>query len=1060
MRRSSRVSLVLFGSGLCALIYQTVWLREFRLIFGASTAASAAVLAIFMGGLGAGGIVLGKRADRQDNPLAFYARLEGAIALSAALTPLLIWLVRQVYVTLGGSAALGLPVGTAVRLLLSTLVLLVPTFLMGGTLPAAARAVETDADASRHDFALLYGANTLGAVVGVMVSTFSLLELLGNRRTLWVACLINALVALAARAMSRTALFSTSPDQAAKDLAAASTSRSPEGSSPGLEERRVPASFVLAAAAIVGFAFLLMELVWYRMLGPLLGGSSFTFGIILAVALTGIGVGGALYSLLGKNESPSPLGFALTCALEALFMAIPFALGDRIAILTLLLRPLGSTGFAGYVAGWTIVTSLVVFPAALVAGVQFPMLIGLLGRGREDVGRHIGLAYAWNTAGAIAGSLAGGFGLLPLLYATGSWRAVIVLLALLSLAAVLMARPLTRRIRSMMTPVAASLLAIALLFTTGPTAAWRHSPIGVGRIEEPKHDANDLRRFLNVQRSNVEWEEEGVESSVALVRNHGYAFVVNGKSDGHARMDAGTQVMAPLIGAILHPGIRRAMVIGLGTGSTAGWLGSIPSVERVDVVELEPAILKVAAACTPVNREVLKNPKAHITIGDAREFLITTRSRYDLIFSEPSNPYRAGIASLFTREYYRAARHRLNDGGLFLQWLQAYEVDAETIRTVFATLAAEFPVVETWQTTAGDLLLVGALRPVSYDPVTLASRIRQEPFRSALKNAWSVTDLHGFLAHYVANDSLTRALAREWTAINTDDRNYVEFGFARSLATSTRFSPTEVWKLARSRRQNRPALGDASFNWALVDEMRLASFPEESEPSLLESKDPEMMIRAAARVSYKTGDLPSTLSHWRRQNRGPSDMRDLEMLAEVLADAGDAQAGRYIAAVRGLQPSEAEALMGRLLWRQGKAEEAARAVETALLLYRHDPWPSVQIMFRSLDLALTLARSDSSHATALRFYRLLEKPFVLAMFDQDRRRHLWELSRILDAKRPGNFMLGALRAHEPHVPWEEEFLRARASVYRELDHPLAGRATAELFEFLEHEPVALGAGLK
>src|SRR5260221_1000303 len=197
---------------------------------------------------------------------------------------------------------------------------------------------------------------------------------------------------------------------------------------------------VLIASAIVGFAFLLMELVWYRMLAPLLGESTFTFGLILAIALLGIGLGGAAYAFRPESRRATVGGFALTCSLEAVAIAIPFALGDRLAILANLFRSLGAIGFQGHVLGWTLITLVVVFPAAFLAGVQFPMLIALLGSGEVAVGDHVGRAYAWNTAGAIAGSLAGGFGLLPLLTAPGSWRLVVVLLALLGLAAVLVAR--------------------------------------------------------------------------------------------------------------------------------------------------------------------------------------------------------------------------------------------------------------------------------------------------------------------------------------------------------------------------------------------------------------------------------------------------------------------------------------------------------------------------------------------------------------------------------------------------------------------------------------------
>src|SRR5262249_35184460 len=179
--------------------------------------------------------------------------------------------------------------------------------------------------------------------------------------------------------------------------------------------------------------------------------------------------------------------------------------------------------------------------------------------------------------------------------------------------------------------------------------------------------------------------------------------------------------------------------------------GKVPTMERVDVVELEPAILEVARQCAPVNQDVLANPKVHVEVGDAREVVGTTRAKYDLIFSEPSNPYRAGIASLFTREFYQAASSRLGEDGLFVQWLQAYNVDAQTIRTIYATLSAVFPEVETWITEESDLLLIAGKRPLTYDVARLRARMGEEPWKTALSRGWRTDDVEAVFARYVAN---------------------------------------------------------------------------------------------------------------------------------------------------------------------------------------------------------------------------------------------------------------------------------------------------------------------
>jgi spermidine synthase len=361
--------MLLFASGLSALVYQVAWLREFRLIFGASTAATAVVLAVFIGGLGAGGLLLGPRADRSSRPLALYGALELGAALLAALSPILLWLVRMAYVEMGGSARLGMFGGTSLRIVLGALVLGGPTLLMGGAMPAAVAAVEVEEDVGRRRLAVLYGLNTLGAVAGCLLADFVLLEALGTRRTLWGATALAACVAIVALLWSRRL--------------AALTARPAE---PGSEAPANAApAFVLVAAGVVGFAFFLMELVWYRMLGPLLGGTVFGFGIILALALLGIGLGSSMHGFLAsRGRSPATLlGFAGICIAEAVLIALPFAVGDGMALLTLFLLPLGGAyGFGGHVVVWAIVAGLVVVPAAFASGIQFPVLIALLGQGR------------------------------------------------------------------------------------------------------------------------------------------------------------------------------------------------------------------------------------------------------------------------------------------------------------------------------------------------------------------------------------------------------------------------------------------------------------------------------------------------------------------------------------------------------------------------------------------------------------------------------------------------------------------------------------------------------
>lgn len=1030
-------SVLLFGSGLCALVYQVAWLRELKLIFGASTAASGAVLAIFMGGLGLGGALLGKYADRSANPLRLYGLLEAAITALAFVTPFMLDGVRAAYLATGGVSTLGLTVATLVRLGLAALVLGAPTVLMGGTLPAAARAVETFDDFGRRRLAWLYGLNTLGAVLGAVLVTFLLLERLGTRQSLWFACLINALVATTALAIAQ----SFAQSKAIPPMPASDTEPRSRG---GV---RLRSAYAYGAAAGVGFVFFLMELVWYRLSAPILGGTTFTFGLILAVALFGIGSGGALYALVRGNVQATFTTFSSTLAIQAVCLVLPLVAGDRLAILAALVRTWDAFGFDGLVSGWTLVVSILVFPAACVAGFQFPLLISLLGEGGEDVGVDTGRVYAFNTFGAVAGSLAGGFGLLPLLTAPGAWRLCVVLLAVMSFASLLVAS------RGKRSPAAIAGIGVLIVISVtaaaravGPTAFWRHSGIGVGWVEAAGDTPNELHERINNYRSGLALEREGRETSVGIMDTSSYSFIVNGKVDGNATGDGSTQVMMAMISAILHPEPKRSLVIGLGTGSSAGWLGAVPSMEHVDVAELEPAVLEMAKRCGPVNLHVLDNEKVDIHFGDGREFVLTTDESYDLIVSAPSNPYRAGIASMYTQEFYASVSERLAPGGMFSQWVQAYDVDGRTIQTVYATLRRVFPYVSTWQTNSVDLLLVCSNEPMEIDAEALRRRIQGEPFKAALYSVWRVVDAEGFLSRYVANPAFGESVAAEYDgAINSDNRMLLEYGFARTLDTVGLFSIESIWRAARAQDQNRPAVTNGAFDWELVDYRRTEMHTLDGErPPTAHLTDPYRK-RALVQTHYVNGSLSNVLNLLDDLSEPPETPIELLIAAWSRADSG-IDSMDLLPALAEYSEAEAAVVRGHYLWRLGRWDEAVEFFAEAFRRARNDPWITESVLQSALDMAGQMARTNAGRGEIV--LQALSHPFSVNVLDKRRRLTL------LDAAIAIGPELGAehLETFEPFVPWNESFLSLRHNIYRTSNHPLASQARQDLFRFLENEP--------
>lgn len=1028
---------LLLCSGMCSLVFQVIWFREFRLVFGASTAASSAVLAVFMGGLGIGNALLGTRVDRTKNPLRLYAWLELSVALTAAISPFLIDAFHDGYIVLGGQLSLGFIGATALRLLISVIVLGLPTFLMGGTLPAAVRAVTVDGDRQRRGAAVLYGANTFGAVIGAFGSTFYVVQHLGTRNTLWAACLLNAVTACTAFAMSRRVLSPTTPHP---------SPTTSDNAAVNLDYKSEPLAspFVIyAVAGIAGFSFFLMELIWYRMLGPILGGTTYTFGLILSVALIGIGLGAAVYPLIFSGRRQVSLhSLALICVLEAFCILIPFALGDEIAILAARLRGTMGLSFTGEVASWFIVASIVVLPAAFVSGLQFPMVIASLGQGDRDIGQQVGLTFGWNTVGAICGSFAGGFGLLPLLSAPEVWRYVALLLILQGLCLI----GLTFR-KSMWTlttfaTLAISIATVAMSARQGPTAVWRHSGIGAGvnLTTNQLETSNSRRGWQNAIRRSIIWEAEGVESSVAIRCNESLSFIVNGKSDGNAIFDASTQIMLGQIGAVLHPEPKTAFVVGLGTGETAGWLAEVPTMERVDVIELEPAVMEVTRRCSPVNFNVLAHPKVRTIINDAREVLLTTRDRYDLIVCEPSNPYRSGVANLFTDEFYRAGRQRLNEGGLFVQWIQAYETDDRTMRTLFATFRSVFPHVEIWESQRADLVLVGHSHQPQYPVADFRKKLATEPFASALLYAWQTTGVEGFFAHYIGGPSLVDQFIKSGdSAINTDDRNEIEYAFARTVGMTNVSTTATLHRMSAAIGDQRPPTDDADVNWQAV-RLDREWF---SKPNVGSSGESPSVNRVLER--FAAADLPGMFAAWESRAEGESTcLAELAIVTLQYAKTGSRKAEPLIERLRSSLPIEADMIRGILARKQGRDDEACNLLVTAIQQLRHNPWPMAIIRENAFDAAIEVSGTHPDRAS--RILDALSEPFLVAVADENRR----DCACLIAANGPPEKAVQFVETFEPYVPWSQRFLKFRKQIYTQSGHPLARQADRDLQEFLRN----------
>jgi spermidine synthase/tetratricopeptide (TPR) repeat protein len=434
-------------------------------------------------------------------------------------------------------------------------------------------------------------------------------------------------------------------------------------------------------------------------------------------------------------------------------------------------------------------SALTVLPLAIVFGFNFPLVVVLLAGNKNSAAdpaqsAAVGRAYAANTFGAIIGSLATGFWLIPLL---GSFRVIAAAAAInLVLAVALLLR--STNTRAMPLLVNALCIVIALFIGTS-SSLYNRSLLALSAVLYGNSYHGHLTLAEIAATNDLVFATDGVNDSVAVFRSDNYiALRVNGKVDASTG-DARTQLLLGQLGEAFLPAPRRVLIIGFGSGMTVSAVARYPEVERIDCVEIEPAVLRAAPYLQSLNRNVLTDARVHIIFDDARNFLLTSRDQYDLIISEPSNPWIAGIATLFTNEYYAAVRRRLAPGGKFVQWLQAYSLAPADLRMIIATLAPHFPEVTLWHAAGPDLLLLGRTDPSPFD----FARLRSLWNHPNVREDFASVDIHqpeGLVAYFLLNDEAVRTLSSGST-LNTDDRALLEYHAPRTVLTPALFDENQ-----------------------------------------------------------------------------------------------------------------------------------------------------------------------------------------------------------------------------------------------------------------------------
>lgn len=693
-----------FCSGATALIYEVVWSKLLVQMFGSTVYAQTVVLAVFMGGLALGNRLLGIWADHLRNPVRIYGCLEIAVGLYAFGFMTFDDVVNRIFV------AWGSPIVAHAKLLLllngalAAALLLGPTILMGGTLPLLAAWLQSSyADAGRRS-ARFYSVNSLGAVLGAALAGFYLVQTFGIVATLRIAATVNVAIGVTAILLSWWGLGQKPAD--ADTGHPASATAGPEAALPGTLRW---AGLIVATTGAVSMGF---EVLASRSLAMIFGSSLQSFAVVLISFILGIGLGSAwIASPRRDGRSSERLIIVLLCLAAAWVTFLIFNIEQWVNFFVLARTGLARTP-TGYIYNelLTVFISLVVLglPAALI-GAVLPLMIRAVSREDSPLGARVGLLLTWNTLGAVVGVLLTGFVVMPWV---GLRNAFGVLALVLAMGALILA---CQRLRP-----AGIIVALAVCLFTGSLFVfsdtnWQYvMSSGVFRIWEKEYDP-DLMAWRK-RHIKIVFYRDGADATVSVERVDGIAappmlgLRTNGKPEAGTALDLCTQMLVADLPMLSKPAAKDVFVLGLASGMTAGTVLAFP-IDRLDVAENCDPVIQASKLFNPWNSQVLSDPRTHLWREDARTVLKLRPQQYDVIITEPSNPWFVATGSVFSRQYYELAASRLKPGGIMAQWFQIYETRGDVVNLVLRTFSSVFPYVEVWDTAAGDIVMLGSKEP-------------------------------------------------------------------------------------------------------------------------------------------------------------------------------------------------------------------------------------------------------------------------------------------------------------------------------------------------------------
>ena len=769
-------SLCFFASGMTGLAYQVIWFKRFAHAWGSSGLAMGAVVASFLFGLGAGAWLLGRVADRVGRPLFWYGVFEIGIGLLAALIPFEIQLLVQAAAVIHPLLPEQPVALFLARAVVTLLILGPPCMLMGGTLPLLIRQFTPRDAALSHSTGWFYGINTLGAAAGCYLAGFHLLPSLGLYWTNNAAALLNGAIGVVSMIVSLAL-----PRQAVAAPAAAATGASDTVRDPGAAGAAARPHWgwrLSLAVLLTGCGALVLEMAWTRQLVLLLGGSTYAFTATVFVVLVGIALGSLIFHLCLRRVAMSVwpvvvLIFVLAASTIAGKELIPILTYQSGELMDWRATPVGN---ALYCVGMSAVLELL---PAIAMGVLFPLIVAQTRETAATAGHAVGSVYAWNTAGALVGSIFTSALLIPWLHASG---AIALALGLY-------------------------FVALLALLPWGDARGWALAGacalVGVGCVAVASRPGDVLSANLGnyiygnesvvAENHRLLYYREGLTCNVMVSkpRDHNYNIMrVNGKVDADDGPDMANFLGIAYFSRCFCPQAKEVFVVGYGSGATVGAALAFPET-NVTCCEIEPAVYEASPLYSAANHDPPNNPRFKMVLDDGRSYLQASSTRYDLILTQPSNPWMAGVSNLFTREYFELAKSRLTEDGVLAQWIQTYNMTGTDYAMLLRTLMEVFPHAALLSLTDGiDSIVIASNRPLaptSADLAVVQRAIDASPRATADLEYWfGSRDLRYLLVHHytlgetelqalVARDDGLRRQAGEPIPLNTDLNLRLEF---------------------------------------------------------------------------------------------------------------------------------------------------------------------------------------------------------------------------------------------------------------------------------------------